>query len=74
MSQEVSPAVRKVKPPPEYPPEKGHYLRGNDYSRRSGAAPFTVSTPGTSSVGQFFSTACACLVRVHAGHVGLVWL
>jgi tetrahydromethanopterin S-methyltransferase subunit A len=24
--------MRKVKPPPEYPPEEGHYLRGNDYS------------------------------------------
>jgi len=22
----------KVKPPPEYPPEEGHYIRGNDYS------------------------------------------
>lgn len=22
----------KVKPPPEYPPEEGHYVRGNDYS------------------------------------------
>ena len=32
MSLEVSPGVRKVKPPPEYPPEEGHYLRGNDYS------------------------------------------
>lgn len=32
MNQEASPAVRKVKPPSEYPPEEGHYLRGNDYS------------------------------------------
>lgn len=24
--------ILKVKPPPEYPPEDGHYLRGNDYS------------------------------------------
>jgi len=32
MSQEASPAIRKVKPPREYPPEEGHYLRGNDYS------------------------------------------
>jgi len=32
MSQETSPSIRKVKPPPEYPPEEGHYLRGNDYS------------------------------------------
>jgi tetrahydromethanopterin S-methyltransferase subunit A len=32
MSQGASPSIRKVKPPPEYPPEEGHYLRGNDYS------------------------------------------
>jgi tetrahydromethanopterin S-methyltransferase subunit A len=32
MSQGTSPSIRKVKPPPEYPPEEGHYLRGNDYS------------------------------------------
>jgi len=32
MNQEANPAVRKVKPPLEYPPEEGHYLRGNDYS------------------------------------------
>jgi len=25
-------AVHKVKPRPEYPPEEGNYLRGNDYS------------------------------------------
>ncbi|MEM2904769.1 MAG: tetrahydromethanopterin S-methyltransferase subunit A [Candidatus Bathyarchaeia archaeon] len=25
-------AIRKAKPPPEYPPEEGSYLRGNDYS------------------------------------------
>jgi len=24
--------VLKVKPPPEYPPEDGRYLRGNDFS------------------------------------------
>ncbi len=24
--------IRKVDPPPEYPPEEGRYLRGNDYS------------------------------------------
>ncbi|MEM3736758.1 MAG: tetrahydromethanopterin S-methyltransferase subunit A [Candidatus Bathyarchaeia archaeon] len=24
--------IRKVKPPPEYPPEEGCFLRGNDYS------------------------------------------
>jgi tetrahydromethanopterin S-methyltransferase subunit A len=24
--------MRKVSPPPEYPPEEGRYLRGNDYS------------------------------------------
>ena len=32
MAQETPPAIRKVKPPPDYPPEEGHYLRGNDYS------------------------------------------
>lgn len=32
MSQEATPKIRKVKPPPEYPPEDGHYVRGNDYS------------------------------------------
>jgi len=32
MSEEANPSVRKVKPPPEYPPEEGHYLRGNDFS------------------------------------------
>lgn len=32
MSQGASPSIRKVKPPPEYPPEEGHYVRGNDYS------------------------------------------
>jgi len=32
MSLESRGTVRKVKPPPEYPPEEGHYLRGNDYS------------------------------------------
>lgn len=29
---ESKPETLKVKPPPEYPPEEGHYLRGNDYS------------------------------------------
>jgi len=29
---ESKPEILKVKPPPEYPPEEGHYLRGNDYS------------------------------------------
>lgn len=29
---EFKPEVLKVKPPPEYPPEEGHYIRGNDYS------------------------------------------
>lgn len=29
---ESKPGILKVKPPPEYPPEEGHYLRGNDYS------------------------------------------
>lgn len=24
--------ILKVKPPQDYPPERGHYLRGNDYS------------------------------------------
>lgn len=24
--------MKKIKPPPEYPPEEGRYLRGNDYS------------------------------------------
>jgi tetrahydromethanopterin S-methyltransferase subunit A len=32
MSQATGVSVRKVKPPPDYPPEEGHYLRGNDYS------------------------------------------
>jgi len=32
MSRRVNPSIRKVKPPPDYPPEEGHYLRGNDYS------------------------------------------
>jgi len=32
MSHEGGPTIRKVKPPPDYPPEDGHYLRGNDYS------------------------------------------
>lgn len=32
MSQDADLTIRKVKPPPEYPPEEGHYLRGNDYS------------------------------------------
>lgn len=32
MSHETSHGIKKVKPPPEYPPEEGHYLRGNDYS------------------------------------------
>jgi tetrahydromethanopterin S-methyltransferase subunit A len=32
MNQGASPSVRKVKTPLEYPPEEGHYLRGNDYS------------------------------------------
>ncbi len=32
MSEEANLPIRKVKPPPEYPPEEGHYLRGNDYS------------------------------------------
>jgi tetrahydromethanopterin S-methyltransferase subunit A len=29
---EAKPGILKVKPAPEYPPEDGHYLRGNDYS------------------------------------------
>ncbi len=29
---EAQPGILKVKPPQEYPPEEGHYLRGNDYS------------------------------------------
>ena len=29
---EAKPWISKVKPSPEYPPEDGHYLRGNDYS------------------------------------------
>jgi len=29
---EAKPEILKVKPSPEYPPEEGHYLRGNDYS------------------------------------------
>jgi len=32
MDQGADATVRKVKPPPDYPPEEGHYLRGNDYS------------------------------------------
>jgi tetrahydromethanopterin S-methyltransferase subunit A len=32
MRQGASPSIRKVKSPPEYQPEEGHYLRGNDYS------------------------------------------
>jgi tetrahydromethanopterin S-methyltransferase subunit A len=32
MSRETSPSIKKVKPPSEYPPEEGHYVRGNDYS------------------------------------------
>jgi tetrahydromethanopterin S-methyltransferase subunit A len=32
MNQGASPSVRKVKTPSGYPPEEGHYLRGNDYS------------------------------------------
>ena len=28
----IAPKLLKVKPPPEYPPEEGRYLRGNDYS------------------------------------------
>ena len=31
MNEEKS-KILKVKPPPEYPPERGQYLRGNDYS------------------------------------------
>jgi len=29
---EAKPGISKAKPSPEYPPEDGHYLRGNDYS------------------------------------------
>ena len=29
---ESKPGISKVKPPQEYPPEEGRYLRGNDYS------------------------------------------
>jgi tetrahydromethanopterin S-methyltransferase subunit A len=29
---EITEEIRKVKPPGDYPPEDGHYLRGNDYS------------------------------------------
>ena len=29
---EAKPGILKVKPPAEYPPEDGHYIRGNDYS------------------------------------------
>lgn len=29
---EAKPEILKVKPPLDYPPEEGHYLRGNDYS------------------------------------------
>jgi tetrahydromethanopterin S-methyltransferase subunit A len=32
MTQGADSSIRKLKPPPEYPPEEGHYLRGNDYS------------------------------------------
>jgi tetrahydromethanopterin S-methyltransferase subunit A len=32
MSQGAGTSIRKVKPSPEYPPEEGHYVRGNDYS------------------------------------------
>jgi len=32
MSRGTDSKIRKVKPPSEYPPEEGHYLRGNDYS------------------------------------------
>jgi len=32
MRQGARPEIRKVKPSPEYPPEEGHYLRGNDHS------------------------------------------
>ena len=28
----VAPEIRKVEPPPDYPPEEGRYLRGNDLS------------------------------------------
>jgi tetrahydromethanopterin S-methyltransferase subunit A len=29
---EITEEIEKVKPPDDYPPEEGHYLRGNDYS------------------------------------------
>jgi tetrahydromethanopterin S-methyltransferase subunit A len=32
MSEGAESTIRKVKPPSDYPPEEGHYLRGNDYS------------------------------------------
>jgi len=31
-SKNLKAVVAKVAPPPEYPPEEGHFLRGNDYS------------------------------------------
>jgi hypothetical protein len=34
-----------VKPPPEYPPEEGHYLRGNDYSPQMADAIFNHLAP-----------------------------
>jgi len=43
--------------------------RGGYSAWRSGAAPFPVTAPETSSVSQLLSAACACPVRVHAGHV-----
>jgi len=30
--EEMKNKILKVKPPPDYPPEEGHYLRGNDFS------------------------------------------
>lgn len=43
---EIIEEIRKVKPPDDYPPEDGHYLRGNDYS------PVAVITLLSSSYGE----------------------
>jgi hypothetical protein len=48
--------------------------RGGYSVRGSGAAPFTGSTPETTAANEFLTTAGACLVRVHAGHVRVVRL
>lgn len=73
---EAKPEILKVKPPSDYPPEEGHFLRGNDYSPVAVAvllnAPYTKIPPEVEKLTRVaVETGAALAGTLQTANVGL---